>query len=88
MFPISPFAVHPLVHMITGFTNILFFTLDACFKQGCKEHFCSSVSGGNLWVRDTDVYLFVLYRDQQILYRPQDLIWCPETRAACLTFQL
>ena len=25
--------------------------------QGCKEYFCSSVSGGNLWVGDTDVYL-------------------------------
>ena len=36
--------------------------------QGCKEHFCSSVSGGNLWVVGTGVYLFVLYTDQQILY--------------------
>ena len=55
--------------------------------QGCEEHFCSSVSGRNLWVRDTGVYLLVLYTDQQILYRPQDLIWCPETRAAWLKFQ-
>ena len=56
--------------------------------QGCKEHFCSSVSDGKLWVRDTDVYLLVLYRDEQILYRPQDLIWCPEARAANRKFQL
>ena len=40
--------------------------------RGCKEYFCSSVSGGNLWVEDTGVYLSVLYTDQQILYRPQD----------------
>ena len=25
-------AVHPLVHMITGFTNILFSTLGECYK--------------------------------------------------------
>ena len=56
--------------------------------QGFKEHFCSSVSDGNLWLRDTGMYLLVLYRDQQILYRPQALIWCPETRAARLKFQL
>ena len=36
---------------------------------------------------DTGVYLLVLYRDQQILYRLQALIWCPETRAARLKFQ-
>ena len=28
--------------------------------QGCTEYFCSSVSGGNLWVGDTGVYLLVL----------------------------
>ena len=32
MFPIIPVAVHPLDHMITGFTNILFSTLGACYK--------------------------------------------------------
>ena len=32
MFPIISVAVHPLVHMITGFTNILFSTLGACNK--------------------------------------------------------
>ena len=32
VFPIIPVAVHPLVHMITGFTNILFSTLGACYK--------------------------------------------------------
>ena len=29
---IIPVAVHPLVHMITSFTNILFSTLSACYK--------------------------------------------------------
>ena len=32
VFPIISVAVHPLVHMITGFTNILFSTLGACYK--------------------------------------------------------
>ena len=32
MFPIILVAVHPLVHMITGFANILFSTLGACYK--------------------------------------------------------
>ena len=32
MFPIISVAVHLLVHMITGFTNILFSTLGACYK--------------------------------------------------------
>ena len=41
--------------------------------QGCKEHFCSIVLGGNLWVGDTGAYLLVLYTVQRILYRPQDL---------------
>ena len=32
VFPIISVAVHPLVHMITGFTNILLSTLGACNK--------------------------------------------------------
>ena len=32
VFPIIPAAVHPLVHMITGFTNILFSTISAYYK--------------------------------------------------------
>ena len=32
VFPIISVAVHPLVHMINGFTNILFSTLGACYK--------------------------------------------------------
>ena len=32
VFPIISVAVHPLVHTITGFTNILFSTLGACYK--------------------------------------------------------
>ena len=32
MFQVISVAVHPLVHMITGFTNILFPTLGACYK--------------------------------------------------------
>ena len=32
VFPVISVAVHPLVHMITGFTNILFSTLGPCYK--------------------------------------------------------
>ena len=32
VFPIISVAVHPLFHMITGFTNILFSTPGACYK--------------------------------------------------------
>ena len=32
VFPVISVAVHPLVHLITGFTNILFSTLGACYK--------------------------------------------------------
>ena len=32
VFPIISVAVHPLVHMITSFTNILLSTLGACYK--------------------------------------------------------
>ena len=43
--------------------------------------------GWQLWVRDTGMYLLVLYGDKQILYRPQALILCTETRAGRSKFQ-
>ena len=40
--PIISVAVHPLVHMITGFTNILFSTLGACYKV---DNICRLTTG-------------------------------------------
>ena len=44
VFPIIPFAAHPLVHMITGFINILFSTLGACYKVNSIGRLTTSVT--------------------------------------------
>ena len=44
VFPIIPVAVHPLVHMITGLTTILFSTLCTCYKVDKIGRLTSSVA--------------------------------------------
>ena len=44
LFPHIPMAVHPFVHMITGFTNILFSTLGACYKKDNIGRLITSVA--------------------------------------------
>ena len=44
VFPVISVAVHPLVHMIPGFINIMFSPLGACYKVDNIGHLTTSVA--------------------------------------------